>query len=115
MRVMYEPWFVKYKVDVVFAGHVHAYERTVSGQIISPARKKKHFTNQIQSCHACYFYFSTVLVILSKLPRMLIVLSNSVSCEIRTVFGAFLCVSVHKYYLVVTLISVKRFRFFLTH
>jgi hypothetical protein len=31
MRVMYEPWFVKYKVDVVFAGHVHAYEWTVSG------------------------------------------------------------------------------------
>jgi hypothetical protein len=30
MRVMYEPWFVKYKVDVVYAGHVHAYERSVS-------------------------------------------------------------------------------------
>lgn len=30
MRVMYEPWLVKYKVDVVFAGHVHAYERSVS-------------------------------------------------------------------------------------
>lgn len=29
MRVQFEPWFVKYKVDIVFAGHVHAYERSV--------------------------------------------------------------------------------------
>ncbi|KAH7281039.1 hypothetical protein KP509_36G026900 [Ceratopteris richardii] len=28
MRVVFESWFVQYKVDIVFAGHVHAYERT---------------------------------------------------------------------------------------
>ncbi|KAG5594067.1 hypothetical protein H5410_035299 [Solanum commersonii] len=28
MRSAYERWFVKYKVDVIFAGHVHAYERS---------------------------------------------------------------------------------------
>ncbi|XP_016650475.1 PREDICTED: purple acid phosphatase 2-like [Prunus mume] len=28
IRVTFEPWFVKYKVDVIFNGHVHAYERS---------------------------------------------------------------------------------------
>ena len=29
MRVAYESWFVENKVDIVIAGHVHAYERSV--------------------------------------------------------------------------------------
>jgi len=29
MRSVFESWFVQYKVDAVFAGHVHAYERSV--------------------------------------------------------------------------------------
>lgn len=33
MRVVFESWFVKYKVDVVLAGHVHAYERSVSSSV----------------------------------------------------------------------------------
>ncbi|KAL6223837.1 hypothetical protein ACLB2K_002695 [Fragaria x ananassa] len=28
MRAAFESWFVQYKVDVIFAGHVHAYERS---------------------------------------------------------------------------------------
>eukprot|EP00250_Pteridium_aquilinum_P008868 c18272_g2_i1 orf=32-1561(+) len=28
MRAEFETWFLKYKVDIVFAGHVHAYERS---------------------------------------------------------------------------------------
>ncbi|XP_031489291.1 purple acid phosphatase 2-like [Nymphaea colorata] len=28
MRVMFESWFVQHKVDLVFSGHVHAYERS---------------------------------------------------------------------------------------
>ena len=29
MRSVFESWFVHYKVDAVFSGHVHAYERSV--------------------------------------------------------------------------------------
>lgn len=28
MRAAFERWFVRYKVDIIFAGHVHAYERS---------------------------------------------------------------------------------------
>lgn len=30
MRFQFETWFTNAKVDLVLAGHVHAYERTVS-------------------------------------------------------------------------------------
>ncbi|KAL2892950.1 Purple acid phosphatase 25 [Bienertia sinuspersici] len=33
MRVIFEPWFVQHKVDLVLAGHVHAYERSVSPRL----------------------------------------------------------------------------------
>ena len=29
MRAVFESWFVNSKVDIIFAGHVHAYERSV--------------------------------------------------------------------------------------
>lgn len=29
MRAAFESWFVSFKVDMIFAGHVHAYERSV--------------------------------------------------------------------------------------
>lgn len=29
MRTVFESWFVRFKVDLIFAGHVHAYERSV--------------------------------------------------------------------------------------
>lgn len=34
MRVMFESWVVENKVDLVLAGHVHSYERTVSSKTL---------------------------------------------------------------------------------
>jgi acid phosphatase type 7 len=45
MRVMFEQWFVQYKVDLVFAGHVHAYERSVSIYF------------NFQRSYSCHFFF----------------------------------------------------------
>ncbi|XP_076931041.1 phosphoenolpyruvate phosphatase-like [Bidens hawaiensis] len=36
MRIVFESWFVQYKVDLVFAGHVHAYERSVINLSVLP-------------------------------------------------------------------------------
>lgn len=44
MRVMYEQYFVQYKVDVVFSGHVHAYERTVSNSHRTNIELKSYLT-----------------------------------------------------------------------
>lgn len=29
MRAVFEEWFIGHKVDIIFAGHVHAYERSI--------------------------------------------------------------------------------------
>lgn len=36
MRVMFESWFVENKVDLVLAGHVHCYERSVITYFSTP-------------------------------------------------------------------------------
>lgn len=66
MRVMYEPWFVKYKVDVVFAGHVHAYERSVSTKIFGLFKLLQHFN----SFPIWNFYIMLLKTASAKLPIM---------------------------------------------
>ena len=54
MRVMFEPWLVQNKVDIVFSGHVHSYERSVT---ISKGKKLAPFRNIYLLSHHFFFPF----------------------------------------------------------
>ncbi|MQL90060.1 hypothetical protein Taro_022641 [Colocasia esculenta] len=67
MRVMYEPWFVKYRVDVVFAGHVHAYERSVCVHIIhSSVTSHKPCVRTSASCTRLPFLPALLVYVISN-------------------------------------------------
>ncbi|KAA3477670.1 bifunctional purple acid phosphatase 26-like [Gossypium australe] len=49
MRAVFELWFVRHRVDFIFAGHVHAYERSFLSSMMS-SEKLQYPTNHAENC-----------------------------------------------------------------
>lgn len=59
MRAVFEEWFVEHKVDVIFAGHVHAYERSVLA-----------YYQKLPTDFICFILFSEIFGFLISVPNI---------------------------------------------